>query len=65
MTSCGRACGEQARKQKNQFGLVEEEKVEQMVGAVYLIGRASQNRAKETRSAFNVLTDPHLTLYNT
>ena len=65
MTSCGRACGEQARKQKNQFGLVEEEKVG-MVGAVYLIGRASQDRAKGTRSAsMIVLTDPHLTLYNT
>ena len=55
MTSCGRACGDQARMQKNQFGLVEEEKVE-MVGAVYLIGRASQDRAKETRSAFNECT---------
>ena len=52
MTSCGRACGEQERKQKNQFGLVEEEKVE-IVGAVYLIGRASQDRAKGPRSAFN------------
>ena len=55
MTSCGRACGEQARKRKNQFGLVEEENVE-MVAAVYLIGRASQDRAKETRSAFNEFT---------
>ena len=63
MTSCGRACGEQARKQKHQFGLVEEEKVE-MVAAVYHIGGASQDRVKETRSAFNECT-PHLTLYNT
>ena len=64
MTSCGRACGDQARKQKNQFGLVEEEV--EIVGAVYLIGRASQDRAKGTRSAsMIVLTDPHLTLYNT
>ena len=55
MTSCGRACGDRARKQKNQFGLVEEQKVE-MVGPVYHIGRASQDRAKETRSAFNKCT---------
>ena len=57
MTSCGRACGDQARMQKNQFGLVEEEKEKvEMAGAVYLIGRASQDRAKETRSAFTECT---------